>query len=273
LKHYVGCSGWSYSAWLGHFYPKGLEGAKYLAYYGKVFDYVEIDSSFYRIPNQLTVSRWAKVTSENFRFTAKMPQVVTHERRLGEGIDTSLRYFYEAMTPLQEKLLAILIQLPPSLTMKEGLKKLKRMPLDTRFKHAIEARHKSLFDGEVYDYLKENDLCLAWSQLAELQTPPVITTDFIYLRLIGDRSIPDSEFGKIQKDRINEMEYWANEIKKLTKEKKLKRGVVAANNHYAGFGPGTANTFRTLIGMQEVTWHEKEKIDETKQKSMLDFSG
>jgi uncharacterized protein YecE (DUF72 family) len=264
----VGCSGFSYSAWLGHFYPKGLEAGKYLEYYSKVFDYVEIDSSFYRTPNVLMVKKWAKVTPENFRFTAKMAQAVTHEKRLGEGAESSLRYFYDSMMPLKDKLLAILVQLPPSMTKKEALKKLKKLPLDTRFRHAIEVRHKTWFDDEVYDYFKANRLCLAWSQQDKLQTPPVVTTDFIYLRLIGDRSIPDSEFGKIQKDRVAEMQYWADEVRQV--EKTIKRGIIAANNHYAGFGPGTANVFRKMIGTSEATWHEIDRENQ-RQQTLFDF--
>ena len=84
LQLYVGCSGWSYSSWLGHFYPQNLESKKYLEYYSKVFDYVEIDSSFYRTPTTLMTSRWARITPANFRFTAKMPQEVTHNKRLGQ---------------------------------------------------------------------------------------------------------------------------------------------------------------------------------------------
>jgi hypothetical protein len=91
---------------------------------------------------------------------------------------------------------------------------------------------------------KENDLCLVWSQLAELETPPIVTTNFVYLRFIGDRSIDDKDFGKIQLNRINEMQNWANEFEKPESNKALKIGIVAANNHYAGFRPSTANTFR-----------------------------
>lgn len=271
MQLYVGCSGFSYSAWVQHFYPKGLEANKYLEYYCKVFDYVEIDASFYRTPHVMTVTKWAKITPQNFCFTAKMPQKVTHEKRLDDGIDSTLHYFYEAMTPLKDKLRAILIQLPPSMTKNEGLKKLKKMPLDLRFKHAVEARHKSWFDEDVYDYLRENDICLVWSQLAELQTPPVVTTDFTYLRLIGDRSIPDSDFGKLQKDRVQEMQYWANEMNKMRDNKALKSGVVAANNHYAGFGPGTANIFRKMIGMPEAIWYELDQKNTEKQASLFDF--
>src|SRR6185503_3966976 len=128
----------------------------------------------------------------------------------------------------------------------EGLKKLQNIPFDKRFRYAIEARHKSWFDDEVYSFLKKSDICLAWSQLAEIQTPPVVTTDFIYLRFIGDRSIPEEEFGKIQKDRTEEMKSCAGIINKAAKRKKLKNGFVAANNHYAGFGPSTANMFRVM---------------------------
>jgi uncharacterized protein YecE (DUF72 family) len=271
LQQYVGCSGFSYSAWQGHFYPPDLENKKWLEYYSKVFDYVEIDSSFYKIPNVITVKKWATKTPENFRFTAKMPQAVTHEKRLGVDVETSLHYFYEAMWPLKSKLLCVLLQLPPSFTKKEGFKKLKALPLDMRFRHAIEVRHNSWFDTEVYEFLKENDICLAWSQLAELQTPPVVTADFVYLRFIGDRSIADKDFGRIQIDRINEMQYWANEFDKLKNDKALKVGVVAANNHYAGFGAATANIFCKMIGLPESKYYELGKPDDENQSTMLDF--
>jgi uncharacterized protein YecE (DUF72 family) len=93
------------------------------------------------------------------------------------------------------------------MTMKEGLKKLDGIPFDNWFRYAVEARHTSWFDEQVYSFLKRRDICLAWSQLTEIQTPPVVITDFIYLRFIGDRSIPEEEFDKIQKDRTQEMRY------------------------------------------------------------------
>ena len=75
--------------------------------------------------------------------------------------------------------------------------------------------------------------------------------------MIGDRSIPESDFGKIQKDRLKEMQSWAKQLKKNSKNIQL--AVVAANNHYAGFGPETSNTFRTLVGLPEVAWEEKKQ--------------
>jgi uncharacterized protein YecE (DUF72 family) len=84
LQYCIGSSGWSYDSWEGHVYPKGTETKVYLPYYSKVFDYVEIDSSFYRIPNVFMTKRWARITPDNFRFTAKFPQTVTHKKRLGD---------------------------------------------------------------------------------------------------------------------------------------------------------------------------------------------
>lgn len=233
-----------------------------------MFDYVEIESSFYRVPRAEMTRKWSASTPENFRFTAKIPQVVTHKQRLGEGAESSLRYFCECMAPLQEKLAAILIQLPPSLTIKEGLKKLKKLPLDSRFRYAVEPRHESWFDDEVYDYFRENGICLVWSQRDELPPPAVVTTDFVYLRLMGDRSIPESEFGKIQKDRTKEMLSWAERISELQKDPVLKSVFVPASNHYAGFGPETANIFLKMLGLPQVSWHEATK---KKQPTMLDY--
>jgi uncharacterized protein YecE (DUF72 family) len=118
-----------------------------------------------------------------------------------------------------------------------------------------------------------------WSQLAELQTPPVVTTDFLYVRFIGDRSIQEKDFGRIQIDRISEMQKWAENIKNVQGED-MKLAIVAANNHYAGFGPGTVNIFRNMIGLPEAKWEEKEMeqqqedhypTHESKQRTMSEF--
>ena len=79
---------------------------------------------------------------------------------------------------------------------------------------------------------------MVWSQLAEIQTPPIVTTDFLYLRFIGDRTIQEKDFGRIQIDRVIEMQKWADNIKTIENER-IKLAIIAANNHYAGFGPGT----------------------------------
>src|SRR5438034_3539693 len=98
---------------------------------------------------------------------------------------------------------------------------------------------------------------MVWSQLAEIQTPPIVTSDFVYLRLIGDRSIQEKDFGRIQIDRVLEMEKWAENIKNVQENEHVKLVIAAANNHYAGFGPGTVNVFRNMLGLPEAKWQEK----------------
>jgi uncharacterized protein YecE (DUF72 family) len=119
-------------------------------------------------------------------------------------------------------------------------------------------------------------LILAWSQLTDIQTPPVVTTDFVYLRLIGDRSINENEFGMIQKDRTEEMQKWAHKLRIVEEEAaaaQVKLAVVSANNHYAGFGPATANMLRKMLDLHPVDWTEniQDIKSDSSQRSIYDF--
>jgi hypothetical protein len=112
---------------------------------------------------------------------------------------------------------------------------------------------------------------LSWSQLARIRTPPIVTSYFLYVRFIGDRSIDEKDFGRIQKDRIFEMNKWAEEIKKVETEKERGRNevslaMIAANNHYAGFGPRTANLFRKMVGLSELSWKVQLRQQQQKEK-------
>ena len=112
------------------------------------------------------------------------------------------------------------------------------------------------FQDLAYNFFANNDICMVWSQLARMSTPPIVTTDFLYVRFIGDRTIDEKDFGKIQKDRVLEMKRWANEIKNVENKKERGRrkevnlAMIATNNHYAGFGPGTSNLFRKMLAFQ-----------------------
>jgi uncharacterized protein YecE (DUF72 family) len=269
LQYHIGCSGWSYSAWLGPFYPSKLENSDWLRYYSQIFDYVEIDSSFYRMPSKFMVKNWAKKTPDNFRFTAKFPKVITHDKHLVD-VNEEVYTYLSNMEPLQEKTIALLIQLPPSMQIVPGLQGLKDLVriLDGRFRYAVEVRHPSWFQDLAYNFFANNDICMVWSQLARMSTPPIVTSDFLYVRFIGDRSINEKDFGKIQKDRIVEMKQWADEIKQVEsgkergRNKEVNLAMIAANNHYAGFGPGTANLFRKMVGLPELSWEDQLRIQE-----------
>ena len=254
MQLYIGCSGWSYTSWQGPFYPTDMNKNLQLPFYSEVFNYVEIDSTFYNIPTESMVRNWNKRTPDNFRFTVKFPKVITHDKRLMNA-EKELSLFYDRMEPLKGKILALLIQLPPSFELKEGLESLRRSDFffDDTFRYAIEVRHRSWFNVLAYNLFRNSNISLAWSQMDRLQTPPIVTTDFIYLRLIGDRSIHESNFGKLQIDRKVEMEKWAEKIKETkNNEKNIKTAIVAANNHYGGFGPGTVNIFREMMDMNPI---------------------
>ena len=91
-----------------------MENKAWLPYYSQVFNYVEIDTTFYNIPSDLMVRIWNKRTPDNFRFTAKFPRIITHEKRF-KNVQKDLELFYKRMEPLKDNILALLIQLPPSL--------------------------------------------------------------------------------------------------------------------------------------------------------------
>ena len=107
-------------SWQGPFYPLNLENSRWLSYYSRVFDFVEIDSSFYRTPNAFMVKNWWKKTPNQFRFTAKFPKVITHDKRL-KDVEKELELFFSSMINLEDKILALLIQLPPSMGIVEGM--------------------------------------------------------------------------------------------------------------------------------------------------------
>jgi uncharacterized protein YecE (DUF72 family) len=204
------------------FYPKELDNRYWLSYYSKIFDFVEIDSTFYRIPSLFMVNNWNKRTPDNFRFAVKFPKVITHDKRL-KDVDKDVERFYDGMEPLYDKILVFLLQLPLSLQITEGLDLIKSLEylLDQSFRYAIEVRHHSWFSELFYNYMKEKNYCLVWSQPDFLVTPPVVTTDFLYLRLIGDRSINERDFGKIQNDRIKEIQLWTDIFKDIQKNEKM----------------------------------------------------
>ena len=103
----------------------------------------------------------------------------------------------------------------------------------------------------------------------KLQTPPIVTSDFIYLRLIEDRRLAENQFGKIQIDRTEEIRGWAAKMKEIKQnEKNVKAGIVAANNHYGGYGPGTLDIFRQNMDMEKLSF---ENVDMAKINRQLDL--
>jgi uncharacterized protein YecE (DUF72 family) len=247
----IGCSGWSYKDWNGIFYPTDLPAKDYLKFYSGVFNCVEIDSSFYRIPSRAMVNQWGNNTPKGFLFSPKLPKKITHEMKL-ENSEGTLTYFYSVLNGLGPKLGPIAIQLPPSVKLTTHGDKMKAFISQLRpdFKHAIEFRHQSWFTTEVYRLLRAKNVAMIWSLNQYLETPAEQTADFVYLRMVGDREI--SEFTGTQKDRSEDLQRWASVIKDGAS--KFESGYIFFNNHFAGFSPESANEFRRLLGLMDLDW-------------------
>ena len=253
----VGCSGWSYKDWAGPFYSKDLPAKDYLGFYSRVFDCVEIDSSFYRIPNQFMIEQWKRVTPEGFIFSPKLSKKITHDNKL-EDFESTLTYFYSVVGKLGPKLGPIVAQLPPSVKVEKHMPAMKKFVefLSPKYKHSIEFRHKSWFIPEVYKLLADHNIAMTWSLNQYLETPAEVTADFAVLRMVGEHD-DISQFTGKQKERKADLERWAENIKE--KSESLDSAYVFFNNHFAGFGPESVNEFRRLLGMIEMDWKDKQQ--------------
>lgn len=252
----IGCSGWSYEGWKGNFYPKKMGNKDYLSYYSKFFKFVEVDSTYYHIPSRSTVRGWKDKTPDDFKFSFKFPKVVTHEKKL-EEVAKPLSILFYSLEPLIDKTLTLLIQLPPFLSEKKGFNPLQDMirHLDKRYRYSLEVRHSSWFNDNVYSFLRENNISLVWSVRDKLQSPSIVTSDQVYVRFIGDRSISETDFGKVVKDRRKEMLEYVKQVRDTQdKNSNIYDVLIAFNNHFAGFGPQSVNDFLKLMNMSEVDW-------------------
>lgn len=181
-----------------------------------------------------------------------------------EDVTKPLSLFFNALEPLVEKTLMLLIQLPPYLTKKKGFESFKSMirNLDNRFRYGLEVRDSSWFDNEVRELLIENKISLVWSVRDELTTPQIMTTDQIYVRFIGDRSINERDFGHVVRDRTEELREFAKRLKEIQTDNasNTRDILIAFNNHFAGFGPQSVNDFLKIMNISEIDWkNELEK--------------
>ena len=263
----IGCVGYSYPEWVGPFYPRHASQQEFLEMYGKVFDLVEIDSSFYRIPSAQMTREWRQLTPPAFGFTAKFPKIVTHElefRRAKEPLER----FLTAVAELRPKVKALLVQLAPSYTLIRGEEELfeflKSLPSEHRY--AVEFCHGSWFNETVYEALRKIEVAMAWSEGQYTEPPPVVTTDFVYLRFIGDRSL--KKLGWVQIDRTPEMKKWLGHLRSV--EDSIDRAYVFFNNHFAGFGPASVNSFLQLAGLPPFDFGAVHAPDRG-QKRLIDF--
>ena len=232
MRLHVGTSGYNFPEWKGSFYPEKFPAAKMLPFYAEHFSAVEINYTFYRMPNAKTVSGWNQAVPAGFTFVLKASQRITHIGRL-RGVDDPLRYFTETVRPLGDKLGPILFQLPPNF--KKDLARLQDVltlfPADLRC--AWEFRHDSWFADDVYDALRTANAALCVADTDAGHTPLVATADFGYFRL-RDEGYTKPDLGQ-----------WAESVKTLGKD--WKDAFVFFKHEESGEGPKLAEEFRALF--------------------------
>lgn len=210
--------------------------------------------------------KWFADTPANFQFTAKFPKTITHDHRL-KDVKLDVTEFLQSLSPLKSKITTLVLQLPPSLSFGEAKPRLEELldNLPDYYKYPIEGRHESWFTDEALDYLLEKNLCLVWNEIEGIKNPAPITSDYVYLRLIGDRSIPESAFGKIVREKKDVIKKWAKKLDEI--KNKVSLVMAMTNNHLEGFAPDSANTLRVMMGLEELRWHDK------RQRTLTDFDG
>ncbi len=258
---HLGTSSFTADGWNLTFYPPGMPARDYLSYYASQFDALEVDATFYRIPAISTVQGWYNKTPANFTFALKAPQEITHERVLVD-VESVLREFLVAAEPLAEKLGVILLQFPyfnkkTFATGADFLLRLKpfleKLPQSPRF--ALEIRNKFWLGPPLLDLLRKHNVALAlidhpWMPQHRdyCNRPELITTDFTYIRWLGDRHAIE-EFTKLWDktiiDRSEDLEEWVKACRMFMSHKI--RVYAFANNHYAGHAPATLRQFAEML--------------------------
>jgi len=253
----IGCSSWTSEAWWGKVYPTNLAPGERLSVYARTFDAVEVDSSYYRDPGAFLVRRWARATPEDFRFTMKFPRDLLDPK---QAVDRdAIGTFESHARGLGPKLGALLLQFPPWAKPSRALRFVRELlpALDPALRYAIELRDAGWFQGEtgagLLRELRDRSFALAWSFLTYVEVPAELTTDFVYLRFIGDHTtVPEESHGELRVDRGPETRLWASRVAAV-------RGQVATvfaffNNHFAGFAPASVNLFRRELGLEPVDY-------------------
>jgi uncharacterized protein YecE (DUF72 family) len=183
MLHHVGTSGYSYPKWKGTFYPAKLPAKQFLPYYVSHFSAVEINNTFYRPPTAELLAGWAAQVPPHFRFVLKAPQEITHVKQLA-GVESQVTSLVETACTLGERLGPVLFQLPPYF--RKDVAKLRALLdlIPDGFRVAMEFRHPSWFDTEVFTILRQHRaaLCLAEAD-DDLDVPFVPTANWGYLRL------------------------------------------------------------------------------------------
>jgi uncharacterized protein YecE (DUF72 family) len=181
---YCGTSGFAYASWKPDFYPENLASSKFLSYYAVRLNAVEVNYTYRRIASSATFEKWIRATPDGFLFLPKAHMKITHALKL-DGAEEFTRVFLESLEPLRAagRLGPILFQLAPSF--KVDIDRLARFTglLPRGLRVAFEFRNATWFAESTYNVLRDSNVAVCLAENENLETPHVLTADFVYLRL------------------------------------------------------------------------------------------
>jgi uncharacterized protein YecE (DUF72 family) len=229
----VGTSGYSYKEWKGTFYPEDLPAAKMLPYYAERFGSVEINNTFYRMPDAKMVAKWGEQVPDAFTFVLKAPQRITHQKKL-IGTADDVAVLFQAADVLGPKLGPVLFQLPPYSRKDAGKLREFVSSLPAGRKAAFEFRHESWFDDAIYDILRERDMALCAAdtdEVTDVEGLVVPTASWGYMRLRRSEYAP------------GQIEAWAERVQRQA----WSEAYVFFKHEDEGKGPRFAVEFRAQL--------------------------
>lgn len=258
----LGTVGFGYKDWDGCFYPTKTPQREYLQHYSKIFNSVEIDSSFYACPTSSSLNRWYKESPEAFKFCFKAPRYISHDMHL-LGVEKEMFAFVEALALMKDKLGVVLIQMPPSFSadkyinlvnfldhLNQEIRPRVEDHSGLKLNFALEFRHESWYSERTTELLARHNV--AWVGLDYLHYPKQLTvsSDFLYLRFIGKHgkyAVKD----KVREDRRERLQWWYEEINKTLKQAPNIKNIYGYfNNDYSGHSPATCKEMKEIIGLE-----------------------
>ncbi|MGQ9712494.1 MAG: DUF72 domain-containing protein [Desulfotomaculales bacterium] len=240
---YIGTSGYNYPHWRGRFYPAGVPSRRWLEHYATCFNTVELNVTFYRLPEAKTFAAWRARTPAGFVVALKGSRLVTHLKRL-ENVDEALANFFAAAGGLKEKLGVVLWQLPPGLQadaprLAVFCQLLQADTVARHVRHAFEFRHASWFVPEVYAILRGHNFALCIADAPRWPSGDEVTAGFVYLRFHGGTKLYASRYTP------EELASWARRIAAWVREG---RDIYAYfNNDAEGHAVANAGELRALV--------------------------
>ncbi len=242
-RYFIGTSGWVYPHWKGRFYPDDLPARRWFEFYARHFDTVEINNTFYRLPDEKTVVRWREQAPEGFVYAVKASRFLSHIKRL-KGVSAPLRQLLETVGLLRDRLGPILVQLPESFHLTgENFARLRVFfrSLPPRPPFVMEFRHASWFTEEVYTLMRDYGVGLCIVSDPQRPTDFQVTGDCVYVRFHG--SGDERYRGNYQEA---ELVAWARQIATLAARR---TAYIYFNNDFNAYAIRNAQRLRELLGV------------------------